>query len=464
MLGIGEQGPTGPRPDPTRGRPPGIGVAPESVPERRTAAPDEQLHTNRDAERGAVWNAEREAERDAWVVLASVEGLGPVGFGRLLGRYGDGRAILADAARPGAARRLVDPDPRGSVDDEVATRIVEAAADATRIVDRVRELGLVVVTLEDDEFPHRLLEIEFPPHLLFVRGEVAALSRRQAIAIVGTRRATEYGRRIAARIAAAVCDTGATVVSGLAIGIDGAAHAAAVAAGVPTVAVLGGGHARLFPMAHERLADAIVAGGGAIVAELFPDVSATAGTFPRRNRLVSGLADATVVVEAPLKSGALITASWALEQGRECHLVPGPLGAPMSAGCLGFLREHTVAHLVSGVPELIEDLGLLAQDERGPQTVAQVELGVVERDIVRALEAGATTADELVHAARQPVATVLGAITLLEMRGFVTAAYGRYRLAGRAVNLATARSTARATPGSTATSTAGATTRSGSRR
>ena len=407
MLGVGGKGP--------------IGLDEQTPPDAGAV---------QDMERSAGSVVDRAAERDAWVVLASVEGLGPMGLGRLLREFGNGRSILDAARLPGAIPRFVDPDPRGSVDVVVARRIVTAAGEASRIVDRVSELGLIVATLEDEAFPRRLLAIELPPHLLFIRGDPAALSRSHAVAVVGTRRATEYGRRLAARIGAALSDSGATVVSGLAVGIDGAAHAAAVAAGVPTVAVLGGGHARLFPAAHRRLADAIVDGGGAVVAELFPDVSATRGTFPRRNRLVSGLADATVVVEAPMKSGALITASWALEQGRDCYLVPGPIGTPSSAGCLDFLRRHPdLARIVSSVPDLIEDLGLLATVETGPQTTIQVGLGTVERALVRALGDGAATADDLVRVAQEPIATVLGGLTLLEMRGLVTAAYGRYHLA-----------------------------------
>jgi DNA processing protein len=256
---------------------------------------------------------------------------------------------------------------------------------------------------------------------------------------VGTRRPTELGRRVAARIAAALADVGAAVVSGLAMGIDGSAHAACVAAGVPTVAVLGSGHARLFPRAHAGLADGIVAGGGAIVSEFYPDVQATKGTFPRRNRLISGLADATVVVEAPLRSGALITASWALEQGRPCFLVPGPIDAPASAGCLAFLRENEgVAQIVATVPDLIADLELLGSRPGGARTVAEVELGLVERALVNALARGATTTDELARATGQPVATILGALTLLEMRGLVSVAYGRHRLAGRLAGAAVA--------------------------
>ena len=379
-------------------------------------------------------------ERDAWVVLASVGGLGPVGFGALLRRFGSGREILEIARLPDGAARLLDPlDPRHLVDEEVASRIVAAAVDPEAIVGRVRDAGVTALTLDDPAFPRRLLAIELPPHLLFVRGEVGAMERAHAVAVVGTRRPTEFGRRLAARIAAALADVGATVVSGLALGIDGAAHAACVAAGIPTVAVLGSGHARLFPRAHAGLADAIVAGGGAVVSEFSPETRATQGTFPRRNRLISGLADATVVVEAPLRSGALITASWALEQGRECYLVPGGLDAPGSAGCLAFLHENAgAAHMVATIPDLIADLDLLGGRDGGAQTVAEVELGLVERTLVAALARGATTTDELARSTGQPVATILGALTMLEMRGLVSVAYGRHRLAGRLAGSAVA--------------------------
>ena len=183
---------------------------------------------------------------------------------------------------------------------------------------------------------------------------------------------------------------------------------------------------------HERLAAEIVDGGGAIVSELFPLVEPGPWTFPRRNRIVSGLADATVVVEAPLRSGALITASWALEQGRECFVVPGPLDARTSAGSLAFLHAHEgVAHLVAGIPELVEDLDLIGRTDGGPRSVAHVDLGSVERAIVDVLARGAATTDDLAATARQPIATVLGALTMLEVRGLVAGAYGRYHLAGR---------------------------------
>jgi DNA processing protein len=397
------------------------------------------------------------AERDAWVVLAGAHGVGPVSFERLLRAYGSAGAVLRDAVERGAAARLVaaSRDPDGgpaTVTPDVARAIAEAARDADRRLAPTRAAGLRVLTLADEAYPARLRRIELPPPVLFLRGEVAALDRRRAVAIVGTRRPTGMGRALAGRIAEAVAGLGATVVSGLALGIDAAAHAATIRAGTPTVAVIGGGHARLYPAAHRGLADAIVAGGGAVVSEFAPEVIPTRGTFPRRNRIISGLADATVVVEAGARSGALTTAAWALEQGRGLYVVPGRVGDPAVAGCLAFLREASPeARIVAGVPELIEDLGLLeppvadgardgepdgaaADRARRPDQLALdallATLGPAERSIARAVVAGTGTVDELVAATSSAGATVLGALTSLEVRGLVLEAFGRYRPAG----------------------------------
>ena len=162
-----------------------------------------------------------------------------------------------------------------------------------------------------------------------------------------------------------------------------------------------------------------------------------AGTFPRRNRIISGLTDATVVVEAPASSGALITASWALEQGRGCFLVPGPIDSRASAGSLSFLREFAeVTHLVAGIPQLIADLGFSGERQPGRDALSAAstrELGRTERAIARELLAGHATVDELVAMTDLPVATVLAALTLLQRRGLASGAHGRYRPAGTLV-------------------------------
>jgi DNA processing protein len=382
-------------------------------------------------------------ERDAWAVLASVVGLGPIGFAALLARYGSARDVLVDAARPGALERLIET-PQADIGkrerpirEDVARAIIDAAQRSARIVARLQELDVRVVTVEEPRYPLRLAAIAMPPHVLYIRGAHSALSRDRAVAVVGTRRATTSGRAIAARIATALAAADATVVSGLAFGIDGAAHEATLRAGGTTVAVIGGGHATLGPPGHRRLGEAIVRAGGAIVSEHSPDTMPTQGTFPRRNRIISGLTDATVVVEAPASSGALITASWALEQGRGCFIVPGPLDSRASAGSLAFLREFAeLTHLVAGIPQLIADLGFTGDARPGRDALAMAsaqELGITEAVIAQALVGGHATVDELVAATDLPVATVLSALTLLQRRGMAGGAHGRYRPAGTLV-------------------------------
>jgi len=395
-------------------------------------------------------------DRDALAVLLAVHGLGPLTLGRLIVRIGAPSRVLEVARSGGGASAIHEAarSPGGdwaSLPKTVAEGIVTAATTTDRILADVRRLELRVVTPSDREFPARLRAIEIPPAALFVRGDPTPLAVQTVVAVVGTRRPSEAGRRVASRIAAALARAGATVVSGLAVGIDGAAHAAVVAEGGRTVAYIGGGHDRLFPRAHERLAAAIVDAGGAIVSEYAPGTQPSKGTFPQRNRLISGSSDAVVVVEAGARSGALLTASWALEQGRECFVVPGPIDAVASAGCLGFLRDWPgAARIVAGVPQLLDDLGLPAGAALGPvrsitagdrivsSTVTPVSVAalLVEADPVQhavalALLAGATTVDELVAVTGQTVAAVLGAVTRLESRGLVRGNGGRYEAAGR---------------------------------
>jgi DNA processing protein len=392
-----------------------------------------------------------DVDREALTVLVSVDGLGPLTLGRLLDGIGSPSEVLAVAARDGGRRLLIaaTTDPFGesrAIPGDVLDALIAAAGKRNSVLRSVRDHGLRVVAPGDFDYPDRLLRIEVPPPALFVRGEASALAGAHAIGIVGTRRPTEMGRRVATRIATAIARAGAVIVSGLAVGIDGAAHAAAVSEDAPTVAFIGGGHARLFPPAHARLAEAIVATGGVIVSEFPPEAEATRGTFPRRNRLISGAADAVVVVEAGARSGALLTASWALEQGRECFLVPGPIDAPMSAGCLGFLRDWPgAARIVAGVPQLLDDLGLapaaafpLPARADGPSSSATPASAAAilasatpaERSVAAALVSGAVIVDELVAVTGLSVPGVLGALTRLEALGLATGRYGRFEPAG----------------------------------
>ncbi|HET9852514.1 MAG TPA: DNA-processing protein DprA [Candidatus Limnocylindrales bacterium] len=408
------------------------------------------------------------ADRDAVAVLLSVHGLGPLTLGRLVERLGSPAAVLDVATQPRAtvalveASRATDGEAR-PMPANVAAGIILAAARRATILAEVEREGLRVVAQGDSDYPTRLLAIDMPPPALFVRGSLAALASDHVVGVVGTRRPSPAGRRIASRIATALARAEATVVSGLAIGIDGAAHAAAVAEGSPTIAFIGGGHGRLFPRAHDRLADAIVEGGGAVLSEYAPMTEPSKGTFPQRNRLISGSTDAVVVVEAGASSGALLTASWALEQGRECFLVPGSIDSPMSAGCNGFLREWGgAARVVSGIPQLLDDLGLFgaAALEGGSHEGAPLQPpdagrpaspgGVVispkvrlptvrsvlsgrdpaQKAVGEAIVHGAVTADELVAVTRHTLGEVLRALTRLEASGLVLARRGRYEPLG----------------------------------
>ena len=388
------------------------------------------------------------SEAEAWALLLTVEELGPASFGALLREYGGGRAVLAAVFQNGAAARfaaiVATVEGRGPVAATVGRGIVKLAWSPTESLHLLRTSGVEILTLDDPAYPARLRAIDLPPPVLFVRGSVAALDARRMVAIVGTRRASERGRLTAARIAGAVSRAGAVVVSGLAVGIDGAGHAAAVAEGRPTVAVLGSGHRHLFPRAHARLAERIIATGGAVISEFWPDTEPAPSTFPRRNRVISGLSSATVVVEAGIKSGALITAAWALKQGRKCFFVPGPIDEPRSAGCLRWLHDYPDAvQIVAGIPELIEDLDVLELPHRSPLVGGRpsleaelIELGSTAREVARALLSTQGTLDELVLATGHETATVLSAITLLELRGMATTTYGRYRAAGRLASAA----------------------------
>ncbi len=410
MLGVGRRGPLGRDAGPEAGG--GASAAPQAL-----------------------------EEHAAWVVLAGARGVGPVTFERLLATFGSAVGVLRAACETGAVPRLVEasaaPDAPPALTAVAAATVVEAAAEPERALAAVRRAGVTVLTQRDESYPRRLRQVELPPPVLFVRGEVAALSPAHAVAVVGTRRPTAIGRATAGRIAEAVGAHGASVVSGLAYGIDAAAHHAAVRRGAPTVAVIGGGHEHLYPAGNRGLATAIVAGGGAVVTEFAPDVAPSRGTFPRRNRIISGLSDATIVVEAGARSGALTTAAWALEQGRALFIVPGRLDDPAVAGSLAFLREAgPEARVVAGIAELVEDLGL---EDVGVAWAAAATgdarsaagLGAAEALVAGALRRGAGSPDELVAATGLPGAAVLAALTTLELRGLVVEVLGRYQPTGR---------------------------------
>ena len=297
-----------------------------------------------------------------------------------------------------------------------------------------------LVTPADAGYPALLREIASPPPQLFVRGNVAALSLPQ-LAIVGSRNATPAGAETAHSFALHLAAGGFCITSGLAEGIDAAAHRGALAARGRTLAVCGTGPDIVYPRQHESLADEIVAAGGAIVSEFAPGTPVYRANFPRRNRLISGLSVGTLVVEAGARSGALITARHAMEQGREVFAIPGSIHNPVARGCHQLIRNG--AKLVETAADILEELGGLLASLRLPDapvcegTLPEAPDSAAETDteyaqLLVAMGWDPVDADSLVARSGLTIGEVSSMLLMLELQGSVRAlSSGRYQRAGK---------------------------------
>jgi DNA processing protein len=279
------------------------------------------------------------------------------------------------------------------------------------IVADARERGVAVLTLDDPSYPALLRTIADPPPVLFLRG---LLDASPAVAIVGSRRATPYGLAAAARLAADLAMVGVTVVSGLARGIDAAAHQGALDGGGRTVAVLGCGPDVTYPPEHAGLASAI-AGAGALVSEFAPGTPPLRGHFPRRNRIISGLALGVIVVEGMEDSGALVTADYALNQGREVFAVPGSIFSRGSRAPHDLLRQG--ARVVENAADVVQELRLAASP--APSCDAPEVRDPVAGALLDLLDEGPRSCDDLVAASGRGAGEVAAALSMLEVRGLI---------------------------------------------
>ena len=273
--------------------------------------------------------------------------------------------------------------------------------------------SLSFTTIADDVYPPALRELHSPPAVLWSLGDWSTISA-PVVAIVGTRRATSYGERMTRELAGALARAGATIVSGMALGIDACAHRATLEVGGRTIAVLGTGADVIYPRANTSIYREICQ-RGLVISEMPPGARSDRGSFPRRNRIIAGLAALTIVVEAPVKSGALYTADEALELGRELAAVPGPLDSPQSVGTNNLLREG--AHVITSVDDALRLVGLSRPVKLEPRLD-----GEEERRVWAALEPGAASLDELCARASLPVTKCLSTVTALELRGIVECA------------------------------------------
>ena len=355
--------------------------------------------------------------------LVGVPGVGAGVRRQLLERFGSAEAVFKASPNDLATVERVGL----TLAKRIPTFARSSVADETIDLCRRRDVTILPEGLAG--YPRLLSQIDDPPGVLFVRGGFEPCDS-VAVAIVGARHATAYGRRVAHQLAGGLSRAGYTIVSGLARGIDHAAHRGALDAGGRTIAVLGSGVLNIYPPEHADLALEIIR-QGAVIGEAHPLASPVAGSFPSRNRIVSGLTLGTVVVEAADRSGALITARLAGEQGREVFAVPGAIDSRLSRGCHRLIRDG--AKLVESIDDILEEFGPLFEtavfaDGREIRSPAELQLDEVERTVLATLDAELADAgsggasvdiDDLLVAAGLAASRVLSAIGVLEMRRIV---------------------------------------------
>ena len=377
-----------------------------------------------------------------WVWLAECRGLSNQTRLALLRHFGSPEDVYyADAEELSLAEGMTRPQ-LAALEEHGLDKAEQILADCQR-------LGLRILTVQDAEYPGRLQNIYDPPCLLYVRGRLPAFDEEAAVAVVGTRNCTPYGISCAEKLGYGLTRGGAVVVSGLARGIDAAASRGALRAGGVTVGVVGNGLDVPYPYENRYLYEDIAA-AGVLLSEYPPGTQPARSHFPARNRILSGLSVATLVVEAPEKSGALITAETAMEQGREVFAVPGPIDAPASMGCnrliqdgaglvadpwdilRGFAERFADRLRQEGAAERPAALGYQARQKpeakNVPPVIDPVKSGLTDDQIalLRTMDSEEPMlVDELIEATAIPTRRVLSALTLLEMEQLVTQHSGK---------------------------------------
>ena len=363
--------------------------------------------------------------REAIVALNLLPKVGPVLVRRLLEAFGGDPARILGAPKD----RLQRVDRVGPEIAGILHRWQDHADPAAEMRE-AEQRGISIVTQDDDGYPAPLRDSYDPPLLLYVWGKLEPRDKH-AIGIVGSRRATRYGKQATHRFAYQLSQSGFTIISGLARGIDTAAHEAAVAAAGRTIAVVGSGLGKLYPPENLALAERIASGFGAVVSEFPLNTGPDKQTFPMRNRIVAAWSRAVLVVECPAWSGSLITANLATEYGKPVFAVPGPIDSPASAGCNQLIRDG--ATLVADPSHLLDDLGELPFARKtGPaEPVGDIpELPEEEAAVFAAVTTDESPVDLIIERCGLPAHTVTATLMKLEMRRLVRA-YPGFRYARR---------------------------------
>lgn len=346
-------------------------------------------------------------EKKYWIGFNLVKGIGSVRMQGLVAYFGN-----LESAWKADALELME----AGLGAKLAEKVVGArkAVDLDQAWARIEAQGIKILTWADEEYPARLKEIDQPPPVLYIRGEYL-MDDLFAVAIVGTRKVTPYGRQATEEIASFLASNGITVVSGLARGVDAVAHQSALKAGGRTMAVLGSGVDKIYPPEHRGLAEQMIA-RGAVISDYAVGTPPDASNFPPRNRIISGLSLAVVVVEAAETSGALITAEFAAEQGREIFAVPGSIFAPQSKGTNRLIQNGAQPLLTPA--DLMQALDLTRMDQ---QKSARKVLPSDETEarVLNALGSEPLHVDEIRSQADLPIEKVSAALALMELKGMV---------------------------------------------
>lgn len=352
-------------------------------------------------------------ELEARLRLQRLPEIGPRRFQTLIHAFGSASAALTAPASAWRALGL----PAAASDARRSPSVRDGAAAAMAWLERP---GQHLLMWDSPGYPALLAEIDTPPPLLFVAGDPALLEQPQ-LAIIGSRRASPPALDTASAFARCLAQAGFCITSGLALGIDGVAHQAAMKVGGRTIGVLGTGLQKLYPQRHRTLAQAMIDGGSAVVSEFPLDAGPLAANFPRRNRIISGLSLGVLVVEASLASGSLITARLAAEQGREVYAIPGSIHHVGSKGCHQLIRDGAL--LVESVEHILDSL-------RGWQQVPAAIPETPRRDdahpLLALLHAAPQTSEGLALSSGQTLAQVLASLTELELEGRVSSEGGRW--------------------------------------
>lgn len=342
------------------------------------------------------------------LALHSIDGLGPIRLKALVEYFKDPKIVWE---ANGADIRAIGI-PQTTVDLLLETR---KRLDPLAYAKTITDSGIKWMSLFDESYPAPLKQIYDPPIVLYYKGEILPEDEK-AIAIVGTRKITGYGKAVTEQFARGLSNAGLTIVSGLARGVDTQAHKTALEENGRTLAILGGGLNEIFPPENIGLAKEIANRLGAVISEFPPTYPSLAGNFPARNRVISGLSKAVLVTEAAQDSGSLITARLALEQGREVYAVPGPITSSLSAGPIDLIKEG--ARPVSTVADILDDLGIGSVSGVKSQVSRDV-LGETELKVLDCLENESMYIDEICRKVNMASSVVSAALLKMEIAGFV---------------------------------------------